>query len=234
MELPFYISFRTFEKDYYDNLEKWFEHYDNASEIDFLKSQSELYRPYLCYNFSDNLLHTDAVIKVKNCFFPYFDNFGISFCIDYENGKQTKALKNGLNNRSEWKTITMMEYAQHILDKINTYFHKKGLDRSKENVQDYINHYEIISSNEQTGYCLNYEEHQKTIPFLKAFLPTYGCTADISLYRNFHFSMVRIAEFIDQKLKAVEAYEFSSFSILKSEAKITLHMRNHTFLTICN
>ncbi|WP_312399295.1 hypothetical protein [Chryseobacterium sp.] len=234
MELPFYISFRKFEKDYYDNLEKWFEHYDNASEIDFLKNQAELYRRYLCYNFSENKLQTDAVIKVKNCFFPYFDNFGISFCVDYENGKQTKALKPGINNISEWKTITMMEYAQHVLDKINAYFQKKGLDKSKENVQDYINHYEIITAKEQTGYCLNYDEHQKTIPFLKAFLPCYGCTVDISLYRNFHFSVVKIADFIDQKLKAVHAFENSTFSTLKSEAKIKLHMKNHSFLTICN
>lgn len=234
MELPFYISFRKFEKDYYDNLEKWFEHYDNASEIDFLKSQAELYRPYLCYNFSENKLQTDAVIKVKHCYFPYFDNFGISFCSDYENGKEANALPSGINNISEWKTITMMEYAQHILDKINAYFQQKGLDKTKENVLDYINNCDIIMAKEQTGYCLNYDQHQKTISFLNAFLPCYGCTVDISLYRNFHFSMVRMADFIDQKLKAVEAFEYSSFSVLRSEAKIALHMRNHSFLSICN
>ncbi|KMQ62881.1 hypothetical protein ACM39_17330 [Chryseobacterium sp. FH2] len=234
MELPFYISYREFEKDYYDNLEKWFEHYDNTNEIDFLKSQAELYRPYLCYNFSEDKLQPDAVIKVKHCFFPYFENFGISFCVDFENGKQSKPLPPGINNISEWKTITMMEYAQHVLDKINTYFYKKGLNKEKENVLNYINNHEIITSKEQTGYCLHYEQHQKTIPFLKAFLPYYGCTVDISLYRNFHFSIVRIADFIDQKLKAVKAFEYSSYSVLRSEATIKLHMKNHNFLTICN
>ncbi|WP_326982430.1 hypothetical protein VUJ46_19960 [Chryseobacterium sp. MYb264] len=234
MELPFYISFRKFEQEYYDNLEKWFEHYDNTSEIDYLKSLSALYRPYLCYSFSENSLQADAVIKVKHCFFPFFENFGISFCIDYENQKQVKSLKTGLNNVSEWKTITMMEYAQYILDKINGYFQKKGLDRLKENVLDYINHYDIITAREQTGYCLNYEEHQRTLPFLKAFLPCHGFTVDISLYRNFYFSVVRIAEFIDQKLTAVRAPELSALGILKSEAKMNIHMKNHSFLTICN
>ncbi|MCW3162383.1 hypothetical protein [Chryseobacterium oryctis] len=234
MKLPFYLSFREFEKEYYDNLEKWFEHYDNTNEIDFLKSQAELYRPYLSYNFSEDKLQTDAVIKVKNCFFPYFENFGISFCVDVENGKRTQDVSSKIDNISEWKTITMMEYAQHILDKINTYFQKKGLDKTKENVLDYINNYEIITSKEQTGYCLDYTQHQKTIPFLEAFLPNFGCTVDISLYRNFFFSIVRIADFIDYRLKAVEAFEFSSYSTLKSEAKIQLHMKNHSFLTICN
>lgn len=234
MELPFYLSFRDFEKDYFDNLEKWFEHYHITSEIDFLKSLAELYKPYLSYNFSENKLQTDAVMKVKNCFFPYFENFGISFCVDYENGKQTKSLKTGINNVSEWKTITMMEYSQHILDKINKYFQKNNLEKEKQNVQDYINNYEIITAKEQTGYCLNYDQHQKTLAFLKAYLPCYGSTVDISLYRNFHFSMIRIADFIDQKLKAVEAFEYSIFNTLKSEAKMKFHIKNHSFLTICN
>lgn len=234
MEVPFYLSFKEFEKNYYNNLERWFEKYHNASEIDFLKFLADMYKSYLSYNFSENKLQTDASIKVKNCFFPYFENFGISFCLDYGNGRKTKPAKEGIQNVSEWKTITMMEYSQHILDKINTYFQSNQLKKEQQNVREYINNYEIITAKEQTGYCLDYDLHQKTIPFLKAFLPIYGSTVDISLYRNFHFSVVRIAEFIDRKLVEVQAFESSIFSALKSEATMTLHMKNQNFLTICN
>ena len=231
MELPFYLCFGEFEKKYYIDLEKWFEKYHNTNEIDFLKSLAELYKPYLSYSFVKDKLQADAVIKVKNCFFPYNENFGISFNID-NNIKRPKSSK--LNNISEWKTITMMEYAQHILDKINTYFHKNNISKENENILDYLNHYKIIIAKEKTGYCIDYNLHQKTLPFLKAYLPCFGNTVNISLYRNFYFSLVQIADFIDEKLKSVEAFEYSIYSELKSEATIKIHMKDQSFLTICN
>jgi hypothetical protein len=173
MELPFYLTCKEFENHYYDTLEKWFEEYHNASEIDFLKALADLYSPYLYYSFADDRLLADASMEIKDCFFPYHEKIGISFCTNCENEKHPKAAKR-MNHIFEWKTITMMEYAQHILDKINRHLSKNGssLDRNKT-VLDYINDREIITSREGAGYCVNYSRHQVAVPFLKAYLPYY-------------------------------------------------------------
>nr|WP_314494257.1 hypothetical protein [uncultured Chryseobacterium sp.] len=231
MELPFYLNFREFEKNYYNNLELWFEEYYNTSEIDFLKSLAALYKPYLSYSFSGDILQADASVQVKNCFFSSLENYGISFNID-DNSKNSKTQ---ISQVSEPKIISMMEYAQCILDKINAYFHKHQMSmKENENILDYLNHYEIITLKEKNGYCLDYDLHQKTLPFLKAYLPRFGNTVDMSVYSDFYFSVVKIADFIDSKLNAVEAFEKSIYSELKSESMIRIHMRNQNFLTICN
>src|SRR5690606_29897917 len=129
-----------------------------------------------------------------------------------------KALK-GMNHVFEWKTITMMEYAQHILDKINRYLIKNNISSENVNIHDYINHYDVITSREGAGYCINYEQHQSTLPFLKAYLPTCGKTVNIATYRDFIFSVKQIADFIDRKLRSVQAFEHTIYRKLKSEAK---------------
>lgn len=232
MELPLYLSFNEFEKSYYDNLKKWFEEYHNAGETDYLKALSALYSPYLYYNFSYDRLQADASIQIKDCFFPYYDKIGISFCTTTcEKGKSTKSVK-ALSPQFEWKTVTMMEYAQHILDKINRYLAKNNLKESG-NILDFINQYDIITCREGAGYCVDYNKHQSTLPFLKAYLPVHGQTVNIAVYRDFLFSIVQIAEFIDHKLKEVRAFESMLYFKLKSEAKFKVQM-NHQFLTMCN
>jgi hypothetical protein len=231
MELPLYLSFNEFENRYYDNLEKWFEEYRNTSETDYLKALAELYSPYLYYNFANDRLQADATIQIKECSFPYHDKIGISFCTSCENGKSPKNTKN-MNPIFEWKTISMMEYAQHILDKINRYIQNNKYN-ADQNILHYINDYNIITSRDGAGYCVNYNQHQSTLPFLKAYLPVYGQTVDISIYRKFVHSMVQIAEFIDKKLKEVHAFEYTIYSKLKSDAKFRVQMSHH-FLTICN
>lgn len=234
MELPFYLTFKEFENQYYNNLEKWFEQYHNANETDYLKKLVELYIPYLCYNFTNDKLQVDASIQIKDCFFPYYDKIGISFCTTYENGKPTKYLKKEINHVFEWKTITMMEYAQHILDKINRYFSKNNISpKENESILDYLNNYIMITSREGTGYCINYDRHQETLPFLKAYLPCYGQTVNISVYRDFVFSVVQIAEFIDTKLKEVQAFEHTIYARLKSESKFKAQI-DQQFLVMCN
>lgn len=230
MELPFYLSYKEFENHYYENLEKWFEEYHNTNETDFLKSLANIYRPYLYYNFANDRIQADASIQIKDCFFPYYEKIGLSFCTSCENGKEKK---NNINHVFEWKTITMMEYAQHVLDKINRYFSKNRISPKNENVLDYINNYEIITSKEGAGYCVNYNLHQQTISFLKAYLPCYGQTVNMAVYRDFIFSVVQIANFIDQKLKTVQAVDDMIYSKLKSDARFKVQM-SHQFLTMCN
>jgi hypothetical protein len=125
-----------------------------------------------------------------------------------------------------------MEYAQHILDKINKYLSKNNNQESK-NIHDFINNCEIITSRDGAEYCVNYNQHQSTLPFLKAYLPVYGQTVNIAVYRDFIFSVVQIAEFIDQKLKDVRAFESMIYTKLKSEARFKVQM-SHQFLTMCN
>ncbi|WP_346986375.1 hypothetical protein [Chryseobacterium sp. POE27] len=228
MELPLYLSFNEFENHYYDNLEKWFEEYHNTSETDYLKALAELYSPYLYYNFANDRLKADASIQIKDCFFPSYDKIGLSFCTGCDNGKSPKSSKN-MNHVFEWKTITMMEYAQHILDKINR--HISG--NKDKDVMSLINDYDVITARDGAGYCVNYNQHQSTLPFLKAYLPVYGQTVNISVYRDFIFSIVQIAEYIDHKLKELGLFESTIYAKLKSDAKFKVQM-NHQFLTLCN
>jgi len=231
MELPLYLTFNEFQNHYYDNLEKWFEEYHNASETDYLKALADLYIPYVYYNFANDRLQADASIQIKDCFFPYYDKIGISFCTTCNHENQSKKIQ-GINHVFEWKTITMMEYAQHILDKINEHLAKND-NKENKNILDFINNQEVITKREGAGYCVNYNTHQSTIPFLKAYLPVYGQTVNMAVYRDFIFSIVQTAEFIDQKLKEVQAFESMIYTRLKSEAKFKVQM-SHQFLTMCN
>lgn len=231
MELPLYLSFNEFENRYYDHLETWFEEYRNTSETDYLKILAELYSPYLYYNFANDRLQADATIQIKECSFPYHDKIGLSFCTSCENGKSPKSTKS-MSHIFEWKTISMMEYAQHVLDKINKHL-QTNTGKVGQNILDYINDYNIITSRDGAGYCVNYNQHQTTLPFLKAYLPVYGQTVNIATYRDFIFSVVQIAEFIDEKLKDVHAFENTIYTKLKSDAKFKVQM-NQQFLTICN
>jgi len=232
MELPFYLSFNEFESHYYDNLEKWFEEYHNTSETDYLQALADMYSPYLYYSFTDDRIMADASMEIKDCFFPYYDKIGLSFCTPCENGKTPKPIK-GMNHIFEWKTITMMEYAQHVLDKINRYISKNKNSIETGSIHDYINDRGIITSREGAGYCVNYTRHQTAVPFLKAYLPHYGQTVNIAVYRDFIFSAAQIAEYIDSKLSSVQAFEHTIYAKLKSEAKFRVQM-SHQFLTICN
>lgn len=231
MELPLYLTFKEFENRYYDNLEKWFEEYHTTSETDYLKALANLYRPYLYYNFANDRLQPDASIQIKNCFFPYQEKMGISFSAA---SSQRAAAGNAksLSHVFEWKTVTMMEYAQHILDKIN--LHLSGNQGTEpKNILDFINDYRIITSRDGAGYCINYNQHQATIPFLKAYLPVQGRTVNIAVYRDFIFSVVQIAAFIDNKLKEILAPEYTIHAKCKADAKFKVQM-SHQFLTMCN
>ncbi len=231
MELPFYLNFKDFERNYYDNLEKWFEEYYNTNETDYLKALVALYSPYLYYNFTENRLKADAFIEIKDCFFPYHERIGISFCADCE---KENSSKKGLNQIFEFKNISMMEYAQHILDKVNKYCSKNNTAlNGNKNILDYINDHHIVTSVEGVGYCISYNRHQKVIPFLKAYLPYYGQTVNMETYKDFIFSIVDIAEFIDQKLKTVRAFEHSIYHQSRAEAKFKVQM-SRQFLTLCN
>jgi hypothetical protein len=231
MELPLYLSFNEFRNHYYNHLEKWFEKYHNTSETDYLKALVELYSPYLYYNFANDRLQADAYIQIKDCFFPSYDKIGLSFCTGCDNSKKPKTSRN-MNHMFEWKTITMMEYAQHILDKINRHI-SANRDEKDKDVMSLINDYDVITSREGAGYCVNYNQHQSTLPFLKAYLPVYGQTVNMAVYRDFIFSIVQIAEYIDHKLKELGLFESTIYAKLKSDAKFKLQI-NHQFLTLCN
>ncbi|RNA63231.1 hypothetical protein D1631_15485 [Chryseobacterium nematophagum] len=233
MEVPFYLSFKEFENNYYNNLEKWFEKYHNTSELDYLKNLVEMYSPYLYYNFTNDKIQADASIVIKDCFFPYYERIGISFCTSCDHGKSIHVAKE-IEHKVELKTITMMEYAQYILDKINRYFIKNDIIfNSTEKVEYYINNFSVITAREGAEYCIDYDKHQRTLPFLKAYLPSHGQTVDIQKYRDFIFSIVHMADFIDQKLISIQAFDYSIQAKLKSKEKYRVQM-NHQFLTLCN
>lgn len=224
MKVPFYLNFKDFENSYYDNLEIWFENNINSCETDFLLYMKSMYKEYICYSFSEDKLVVDATVEIRRLSFPKYENFGLSF-----NHYDMK-----FEPVSEIMTISMMEYAQIVLDRINLYLCNNKIVNEDENIISYINHHTILGMPEKTGFYMDYANHQKKLPFLKAFLPRSGNTVDISLYRTFYHSVTKIADFIDSKLKDVEAFELSMYYELKSKALVKIHMKNQSYLTICN
>ena len=215
MEIPFYLSFKDFEKSYQTNLKKWFECYCDSDELDFLKDILEQYRYYLSYNIKEDKLDFEAVIEVMDCIIPFSNKGNLQII-----GALSPTYKDREGNIFSKEVINMREYAQHILDKINIYIKENKLQEDNVNVADYIGRRDIISANESFGYWINFDIHKLTLPFLKAYLPTQGKQVDKLLYRNFGFAAVRIANFIDGRLKALNAFEFSFYSRLKAEVKL--------------
>ncbi len=90
MEIPFYLSFKEFEKNYQTDLSKWFEYYPDSDEVDFLKELVGQYHYYLDYDFTEDQLTADVVITLANCIFPYHEKSECRFIAAYENGKRKK------------------------------------------------------------------------------------------------------------------------------------------------
>jgi hypothetical protein len=223
MEIPFYLSFKEFEKNYSTDLTRWFENYYDSDEVDFLKELVNQYYYCLEYDFTEDKLIPDVAITLWDCIFPYHEKSECKFVAAYENGKQKKVFWDENQNVIERKKISMMEYAQHIVNKIHRYFKTNNMSFAEnETLHHYINNQEIITSDEFFGYRVDYNLHQKTLPFLKAYMPLHGETVNEPLFRNFNFAIVRIAEFIDQKLKALKAFELSIYHKVKSQAKLQL------------
>lgn len=221
MEIPFYLSFKEFEKNYPSDLATWFEYYKDSDEVDFLKELVNQYYYCMEYDFTEDKLIPDITITLWDCIFPYHEKSEVRFISAYENGKPKKVYQDKEKNVFESKKISMMEYTQYILDKIHKYLKENNITLTgNETLHDYMNNHEIIVSHDLFGFWLSYDLHQKTLPFLKAYMPVHGEMVNGPLFRNFNFAIVRIAEFIDQKLKALKAFEFSIYQKVKSQAKL--------------
>lgn len=228
MRVPFYLNFKDFEADYYDNLEKWFENQGNTSETDFLLYIKDMYKEYVCYSFSEDKLVPEANVELQNYVFPNYEKYGLSFGAELGgNAKFTPV--------AETKTISMMEYAQYILDSIHDYLSKNKITmKENQTISDYLHNSYIICEKRNLGFYIDSIQHQKKLPFLNAFLSSAGNTVSMSLYRIFYNSVTKIVDFIDFKLKEVEAFEQSVFYELKSEAFVKRHFKNQNYLTIFN
>ncbi|MFP3599422.1 hypothetical protein [Chryseobacterium sp. SIMBA_029] len=223
MEIPFYLSFKEFEKNYPSDLAKWFDYYSDSDEVDFLKELVDQYYYCLEYDFTEDKLIPDVMITLWDCIFPYHEKSECKFIAAYENGKQKKVFWDEHQNVIERKKISIMEYAQHILDKIHKYFKANNITfKENETLHDYINNREIITSDELFGYWVDYDLHQKTLNFLRAYIPLHGEKVSESSFRNFNFAIVRMAEFIDKRLKELKAFEWSIYQKVKSQAKFQL------------
>lgn len=231
MELPLYLSFSEFEANYYNHLEQWFNEFHNSSEIDFLVAWANRYLPYVSYNSQEDKLQAEASIEVTHYYFSQRDNYGISY-------QEMGNIQLGISKfhvKSELKTISLMEYAQYVLDRIHFFAQEKGiLISDTEDLYPYYANYEIISKKEILGYEIEYRKHQKFLPFLKAYLRESNSSVDFTLYRNFYFSVIKIAEYIDHKLSSVNADQDTIITRLKSENYLKKHFKEHNYLAICN
>jgi len=225
MEIPFYLSFKEFENNYSTDLEKWFEYYYDSEEVDFLKELVNQYYYCLQYDLAEHKLKPDVTITIPDCIFPYHEKSEVSFVSAFENGRQKRVFRDKDKNVFEWKKITMLEYAQNILDKIHQYLKTSNIVLAEnETLHNYINKREIVTSHDWIGYRFDYKLHQEALPFLKAFMPLHGETVSESLFRNFNFAIIKITEFIDQRLKALKAFEYSIYNKVRSKVRSRFDM----------
>ncbi|AZA84957.1 hypothetical protein C1637_22010 [Chryseobacterium lactis] len=220
MEIPFYLSYKEFEKNYPTDLSKWFGYYGDSDEVDFLKELVGQYHYFLDYDCTQDQLIPDITITLTDCIFPYHEKSECRFIAAYQDGKKKKVFWDENQNVLEWKKVTMMQYAGHIVDKIHKYFKATHtIFPENKTLHDYMNNEEIIKYDEFFGYQIDYSLHQKALPFLKAYMPLHGKEVSESLFRNFNFAIVRIAEYIDWRLKALKAFQWSIYHRVKSGAK---------------
>jgi hypothetical protein len=207
MEIPFYLSFKEFETNYSNDLGVWLSLYPDATEVNYLKELVGQYKHYLRYNNIEQLFETDATIEIRDCIFPYFRNSEVRYIGNF-GGPPTFRDKEG--NIFRRLTLNMMEYAQYILDK--TYEHLERISYTlakNETILEHISDSTIISSHENFGYWLNEDLHQLALPFLKAYITVSEKKVNPALYRNFEFSIPKIADLIDKRLTELDLEEFT-------------------------
>lgn len=177
MEIPFYYSFKEFETNYYSDLQNWIKDYPDATEKDFLFELKELYEPFVRWS---GKYHFKPKIKIS-----------------YE-----------YDGYTEYADITINEVAEYAEKKIIAHCKDIGtiedIDAENYIFEDNINplDYWEDSNKFYSNETIHFEDKQfNYLKYFFNYLGFLGFQLDEKKYKNFSFSVVKIAEWIDEKIK---------------------------------
>lgn len=204
MEIPFYYSFKEFEANYYFDFQNWIKEFPDATEKDFLFALKELYEPFVRWSGKYHFKEIRKEIKLKNEPQDWMDSIGKHLntkqeLIDYISLEVlTKTIDRRFSNYFVWnqffkedfkdKTLVKILYDCEILDIVYGNEYKESIYgendnfkinyRSIKNIEKFVFFNLERESNDELFFCFNEKR-----------------------YKNFGFSVVRIAEWIDEKIK---------------------------------
>lgn len=204
MEIPFYYSFKEFETNYYSDLQNWIKEFPDATEKDFLFALKELYEPFVRWSGKYHFKEIRKEVKLKNEPQDWMDSIGKHLntkqeLIDYISLEVlTKTIDRRFSNYFVWnqffkedfkdKTLVKILYDCEILDIVYGNEYKESIYgendnfkinyRSIKNIEKFVFFNLERESNDELFFCFNEKR-----------------------YKNFGFSVVRIAEWIDEKIK---------------------------------
>ena len=218
MEIPFYYSFKNFEKNYRNDLDKWLKNYPDATEKDFLSELKIKYEPYVRwsgkYHFKD--INADVILKEN----PFDRNEDFITSITLQ--ELCKIINNRFNyffnsipfskEDFEYKPLSRILNDCEILDIIYYGEYKGSIDGEyRESIygehDEYKINYKSIRGLENFTF-FNLDKESDFEPFF---------CFDENKYKNFGYSVVRIADWIDEKIK-----KFYSFNKIQTPQTETL------------
>lgn len=214
MEIPFYYSFKEFEKNYNDDLKNWFANYPDASENDFLSEVQELYNPFVRWNVKYHFIEIKKCVKIKK---------NIK---DDKNQSENPKKNTIVIRREEIDGIPLLELCKVIDSRFfyffnsNPFFHEDFDDKPLRQIlydceildiiynenykksiygvnDDFIINYQTIKNIEEFVF-FNFDKNNDFEPFF---------CFDERKYKNFGFAVVRIAKWIDEKLSQKDKSE---------------------------
>lgn len=178
MEIPFYYSFKEFEENYTDDLKKWIKTYPDATEKLFLEELQVHYGVF----FNEWGLFDDSISCTRTVDdYPEYWNLSISQFKDF---MQEKIINHLLG----------LGYSNHTED---------GLNIPKD--VDVMGFWEDCNRPTKENWAvINDFRHRylKVFFWFEGFFDTLQF--DSIKYKNFQFSVVRIAEWIDEKIKPIK------------------------------
>ena len=179
MDLPIYYSFKDFEINYKNDFENWSKYLPDAIEKDYLFELKEKYSPFVRWsgNYIFNDFHIEITLNKEDNLLSILDfaNFLTDKYIEFNNS-EIDEFNQDLKAETDFKIILSNLIFGEIVDEKNGfYFEFKNLDF-------YLYFYEMVTFiiNDKVNYKICLDERK---------------------YKNFKFSVVKIAEYIDEKIK---------------------------------
>lgn len=184
MKIPFYYSFKEFENNYKTDFEEWVKNFPDADEIDFLYELQTLYE-----NF----------VRLDGRYFYSEPCIGISHI--------------GESDYPEYNEISINRISDIVNRNIIIYCNDAGIlqDEDPETYSfvddlDPMDYWELSNSKRiysKRGDNVLFEDHGLFVLLKEFFVYFINFYFDIKKYKNFTFSVVKIATYIDGKINEI-------------------------------
>lgn len=177
MDIPFYYSFKEFETNYNSDLQNWIKDFPDATEKDFLGELKELYEPFVRWS---GKYHFKPKIRIS-----------------YEYDGYTEYADITINEVAEYAEKKIIVHCKDIgtIENVDT---ENYIFEESINPLDYWEDSNKYYSNE----TIHFEDKQfNYLKYFFTYLGFLGFQLDEKKYKNFSFSVVKIAEWIDEEIK---------------------------------